>query len=352
MVNEGPQLETEILRTRDLRKWFPRAGGFLNREVTHVRAVDGISLAIKGGETFGLVGESGCGKTTFGRTIMRLTPPTGGTVEFEGNDISRLRGRNLRPYRRKMQMVFQDPYASLDPRQNVRSAILEPIRIHHIAKSKEEANRMAEDLVKEVGLNPDHLARFPHEFSGGQRQRIAIAIALAVRPSFIVLDEPTSSLDVSVQAQILSLLRGLQKDRGLTYLFISHSLAVIRQVCNRIAVMYLGRVVELAPARLLFENPKHPYTKALLSSIPVPDPKKRKELATLTGDVPSPADIPSGCRFRTRCDFATETCARVSPPLIEIEKDHWIECLYDIDFGSKTRRELAAAVPGPPSERA
>jgi oligopeptide transport system ATP-binding protein len=284
---------------------------------------------------------------------MRLTPPTGGTIEFGGNDISQLRRRNIRPYRRKMQMVFQDPYASLDPRQNVRSAILEPIRIHHIAKSKEEANRIAEDLVKEVGLNPDHLARFPHEFSGGQRQRIAIAIALAVRPSFMVLDEPTSSLDVSVQAQILSLLRGLQKDRGLTYLFISHSLAVIRQVCDRIAVMYLGRLVELAPARLLFENPKHPYTKALLSSIPVPDPKKRKELATLTGDVPSPADIPSGCRFRTRCDFATETCAGASPPLVEIEKDHWIECLYDIDFGSRTRRELgAAAVSTPSSERA
>jgi oligopeptide transport system ATP-binding protein len=344
-------MDPEILRTEDLRKWFPRRGGVLNRDVAQVRAVDGVTLAIRKGETFGLVGESGCGKTTLGRTIMRLTEPTGGKVEFDGNDISKLRGRTLRPYRRKMQMVFQDPYASLDPRQNVRSAILEPMRIHRIAKSKDEANGLAEALVKEVGLNPDHLARFPHEFSGGQRQRIAIAIALAVRPTFMVLDEPTSSLDVSVQAQILSLLRGLQKDRGLTYLFISHSLAVIRQVCDRIGVMYLGRIVELAPARLLFENPKHPYTKALLSSIPVPDPKKRKELAALTGDVPSPADIPSGCRFRTRCEYATDDCALTSPPLVEIERDHWIECLYDIDFVSKSRRVLPAAVVPPSSER-
>jgi peptide/nickel transport system ATP-binding protein len=344
-------LDSQILRTQDLRKWFPRRGGVLNRDVAQVRAVDGVTLSVRNGETFGLVGESGCGKTTLGRTIMRLTEPTGGQVEFEGKDISRLRGRALKPYRRKMQMVFQDPYASLDPRQNVRSAILEPIRVHHIAKSKEEANGLAEGLVKEVGLNPDHLARFPHEFSGGQRQRIAIAIALAVRPTFMVLDEPTSSLDVSVQAQILSLLRGLQKDRGLTYLFISHSLAVIRQVCDRIGVMYLGRIVELAPARLLFENPKHPYTKALLSSIPVPDPKKRKELAALTGDVPSPADIPSGCRFRTRCEFATEDCAVTSPPMVEIEGDHWVECLYDIDFDSKSRRALPSAVVRAPSER-
>ena len=344
-------LDSEIVRTSDLRKWFQRRGGVLNRDVAQVRAVDGVTLAINKGETFGLVGESGCGKTTLGRTIMRLTEPTGGKVQFDGDDISRLRGRKLHPYRRKMQMVFQDPYASLDPRQNVRSAILEPIRIHHIAKSKEEANRLAEALVKEVGLNPDHLARFPYEFSGGQRQRIAIAIALAVRPTFMVLDEPTSSLDVSVQAQILSLLKGLQKDRGLTYLFISHSLAVIRQVCDRIGVMYLGRVVELAPARLLFENPKHPYTKALLSSIPVPDPKKRKELAALAGDVPSPADIPTGCRFRTRCGFATDDCALTSPPLVEIEREHWIECLYDIDFDSKSRRVLPSTAVQASSER-
>ena len=330
----------EILRTSDLRKWFPRRGGFYNRVVDNVKAVDGVTLGVRRGETLGLVGESGCGKTTLGRTIMRLTRPTGGTIEFEGAEISKLGGRSLRPYRKKMQMVFQDPYASLDPRQSVRSAILEPIRIHHIVESSDDANRLAGQLITEVGLNLDHLVRFPHEFSGGQRQRIAIAIALAVRPEFLVLDEPTSSLDVSVQAQILSLLRSLQRERALTYLFISHSLAVIRQVCDRIAVMYLGRIVEIAPARTLFENPKHPYTKALLSSVPVPDPAKRKESAPLTGDVPSPIDVPSGCRFRTRCDFATEKCAAVSPPLVEIERDHWMECLYDIDFSTATRNEL------------
>ncbi len=333
-------MEHTILKTTGLQKWFPRKGGFYGRTIANVKAVDGVSLAVNRGETMGLVGESGCGKTTLGRTVMRLTEPTAGTIQFDGQDISKFRGGQLRPYRKSMQMVFQDPYASLDPRQNVRSAITEPIRIHQIAKSREEANRLAEKLVEEVGLNPDHLSRFPHEFSGGQRQRIAIAIALAVKPVFVVLDEPTSSLDVSVQAQILSLLRNLQKDRGLTYLFISHSLAVIRQVCDRIAVMYLGRIVELAQSRRLFENPKHPYTKALLSSVPVPDPAKRTEFAALPGDVPSPIDIPSGCRFRTRCAYVTDKCARVSPPLVEIEKDHWVECLYDIDFAASTRREV------------
>jgi oligopeptide/dipeptide ABC transporter ATP-binding protein len=321
-----------LLKTEDLFKWFPIRGGLLSRTKAYVRAVDGVSVSVRKGETFGLVGESGCGKTTLGRAVMRLTEPSRGSISFEGNDISKLRGRRLKLVRRRMQMVFQDPYASLDPRQSVRSALEEPMKIHHTVSSKTEANREAGDLIEKVGLNPDHLARFPHEFSGGQRQRIAIAIALAVKPSFIVLDEPTSSLDVSVQAQILELLKDIQKEMGLTYVFISHNLAVIRQMCARTAVMYLGRIVELADTQRLFENPKHPYTHALLSSVPVPDPAKRKLLATLQGDVPSPVAIPEGCRFRLRCAYATDKCATVTPPMVEVEKNHWIECHYGLNF--------------------
>jgi oligopeptide transport system ATP-binding protein len=333
-----------VLETRDLVKWFPRRGGFLNRTLTHVRAVDGVSIRVRKGETLGIVGESGCGKTTLGRTLMRLTKPTKGSVHFEGTDISGLNGRALKPFRRKMQMVFQDPYASLDPRQNVRSALLEPMRIHRVVSGRREANRLAEELIERVGLNPDHLARFPHEFSGGQRQRIAIAIALAVKPTFLLLDEPTSSLDVSVQAQMLRLLRDLQRELNLTFVFISHNLAVIKQMCDRTAVMYLGRVVELAPTHTLFESPKHPYTKALLASVPVPDPSKRKEFKVLPGDVPSPVDIPEGCRFASRCPFATSKCVAVAPPFVEVGRDHWIECHYDIDFQKKTQVEFNSGV--------
>jgi oligopeptide transport system ATP-binding protein len=321
-----------LLKTDNLVKWFPIKSGILGRAVSHVRAVDGVSICVKTGETLGVVGESGCGKTTLARTIMRLTAPSRGRIVFDGMDISGLGRRKLKPFRKRVQIVFQDPYASLDPRQNVRSALLEPMRLHHITGSKKEAIQFAEELVARVGLNPDHLARFPHEFSGGQRQRIAVARALAVKPDFIILDEPTSSLDVSVQAQILNLLKQLQSELRLTYMFVSHNLAVIRQMCHRTAVMYLGRVVEVAPTERLFENPKHPYTKALLSSVPIPDPAKRKELAVLEGDVPSPINIPAGCRFKIRCTYATERCSSIAPPLIEVEKDHWIECLYDIDF--------------------
>jgi len=342
MRSEMVSETTNLLETKDLLKWFPQRGGFLNRAQSYLKAVDGVTLGVRKGETLGLVGESGCGKTTLGRTIMRLTEPSGGSVKFEGNEISKLRRGALKPFRRKMQMVFQDPYASLDPRQSVRSALVEPMRIHKITRSRKESNDFAEELIDKVGLNQDHLSRFPHEFSGGQRQRIAVAIALAARPSFLVLDEPTSSLDVSVQAQVLTLLQDLKQNLGLTYLFISHNLAVIRQMCDRTAVMYLGRVVEYAPTRLLFDNPKHPYTVALLSSVPIPDPRKRGQLAVLSGDVPNAIDIPSGCRFRTRCEFATDRCSSVSPPLVEVEKDHWVECLYDIDFSKRSKMELVA----------
>jgi oligopeptide transport system ATP-binding protein len=335
--------ESYILRTENLAKWFRARNMAVKRKASSVRAVDGVTIGVRRGETLGLVGESGCGKTTFGRTVMRLTKPTSGTVSFEGDDISTIKGSSLQPYRRKMQMVFQDPYASLDPRQDIRSAMMEPLRIHHLFSSKREAEGEIEQLIMKVGLNPDHLSRFPHEFSGGQRQRIAIAIALGVKPSFLVLDEPTSSLDVSVQAQVLGLLRSLQEELGLTYLFISHNLAVIRQMCDRTAVMYLGRVVELAPTKKLFESPKHPYTKALLDSVPLPDPTRRKRLAVIQGDVPRPVALPSGCRFRGRCPFATSKCASEDPPFVEVEEDHWLECHYDIDFESGARAELPAA---------
>ncbi len=329
-----------LLQVQDLYKWYPIKGGLLGRTNGFVKAVDGATLNAEKGETLGVVGESGCGKTTLGRTVLRLTRPTRGQILFDGQDITSLKGRRLKPLRRRMQIVFQDPYASLDPRQTVRSALTEPMRIHGLAKGRAEAEKKALDLISKVGLNPDHLARYPHEFSGGQRQRIAVARALAVSPDFIVLDEPTSSLDVSVQSQILSLLKALQKELDLTYMFISHNLAVVRQVCNRIAVMYLGRVVEMAETESLFRSPKHPYTKALLSSVPIPDPTKRTELAVLEGDVPSPVNIPPGCRFRPRCGFATGKCAEVSPPMKEVRPGQRVECLYDIDFATRQKAEL------------
>ena len=325
----------DILEVNDVYKWFPIKSGLLSRTEGYVRAVDGVSLQVKHGETYGLVGESGCGKTTLARSIMRLTPVTKGTITFEGTDVTKLKGSKLKSFRRKMQVVFQDPYASLDPRQSVKSTLTEPIRLHKLAVNSKDADARAARLIDLVGLNPDHLARFPHEFSGGQRQRIAIARALAVEPEFVVLDEPTSSLDVSVQAQILNLLRDLQTELQLTYLIISHNLSVIRYMCHRIAVMYLGRVVEIADAAVIYDDPKHPYTQALLASAPIPDPSKRKVAAALQGDVPSPINIPSGCRFRTRCPYATDKCTNEEPHLREVAPGHWLECHYNIDFARK-----------------
>jgi len=331
-----------LVELEDLRKWFPIRSGLLSRTVGYVKAVDGVSLKIANGETMGLVGESGCGKTTLARTLLRLTAPTSGRVLFSGKDMTKAKGRALREYRKMTAVVFQDPYASLDPRQTVRSAVTEPMKIHHLVKGREEANQRAADLIRLVGLNPDHLSRFPHEFSGGQRQRIAIARALAVNPEFLVLDEPTSSLDVSVQAQILNLLKGLQRDLKLTYLFISHNLSVIRFMCHRTAVMYLGRVVEVAETARIYESPKHPYTHALLASAPVPDPAKRKKGGVIEGDVPSPVNIPPGCRFAARCQYATERCSREFPKPVEVRPGQWVECLYDLDFKVKTSQGVRA----------
>ena len=331
-----------ILEVKDLYKWFEIRSGILSKTVGYVKAVDGVSFKVRRGETIGLVGESGCGKTTVARVILRLTDSTKGDIFFDGENITKVKGKKLRRVRRKMQIVYQDPYASLDPRQQIKSIIEEPMKVHHLLRSRREADEAAAKLISRVGLNRDHLFRFPHEFSGGQRQRFAVARALAINPELVILDEPTSSLDVSVQAQILNLLSSLQKDFHLTYIFISHNLSVIKHMSDRIAVMYLGRIMEVADSEELFTNPKHPYTHALLSAIPNPDPEKRTKKAMLDGDVPSPVNIPSGCRFRTRCPYATQKCSDEVPISREIYPNHWIECHYDIDFASSKRMEQEA----------
>jgi len=332
-------LSDYLVEAKGVYKWFPIKGGILSRTVGYVKAVEDVSFGVRKGETLGLVGESGCGKTTIARLILRLLDVTKGQIYIDGEDVTRIKGGKLKPFRRKMQIVFQDPYASLDPRQTVSSALTEPMRINHIVHTRSEAHDEAKRLIRVVGLNPDHLSRFPHEFSGGQRQRIAIARALAVEPQIVVLDEPTSSLDVSVQAQILELLKDLQKEFDLTYLFISHNLSVIRYMCHRIIVMYLGKIAEEADMLGVYENPMHPYTYALLSSAPIPDPEQRKNTALLQGDVPSPINIPSGCRFRTRCPFNTTFCAETEPELEEAGPGHLVRCHYKIDFVSKTAAE-------------
>ncbi len=318
-----------ILKATGIEKHFTAKRDFFGRPQTFLRAVDGVSLTVNEGETLGLVGESGCGKSTLGRCVLRLHDLTAGKVEFDGQDISKMSVAELRPLRRKMQFIFQDPYSSLNPRQTVFATIAEAIRVHGLlgnASREEEKERVA-DLLSRVGLRPEHMNRYPHEFSGGQRQRIGIARALAVEPKFIVADEPISALDVSVQAQIVNLMLDLQQDLGLSYLFIAHDLSVVEYVSDRVAVMYLGRVVELANASSIYDDSQHPYTQALLSAIPDPDPRRKKKRLVLQGDVPSPLDPPSGCTFHPRCPIAEKgRCDREAPPLREITPGHHVAC--------------------------
>lgn len=318
-----------LMEIKDLQMHFPITEGIIfQRKVGAVKAVDGISFQIKKGETLGLVGESGCGKSTTGRAILQLYRPTAGTVSYKGQDLTQLKGETLRQMRRHLQIIFQDPYASLNPRMTVGNIVGEPLEVHNLAKGKERIERVRE-LLRVVGLNPNYVNRYPHEFSGGQRQRIGIARALAVEPDFIVADEPISALDVSIQAQVVNLLEDLQDKFGLTYLFIAHDLSVVRHISDRIAVMYLGKVVELADRNALYETPMHPYTKALLSAIPIPDPvlEEKRQRIILEGDVPSPINPPSGCHFRTRCPIAQEKC-KEEPPFIQHRPDHWVACHF------------------------
>lgn len=325
-----------LLEVKNLKKYFEINKGFLfNATKDYVQAVDDVSFQIKKGETFGLVGESGCGKSTTGRTLIRLYEPTGGEIIFDGVEIGKLSENELKPYRKKIQMIFQDPYASLNSRMTVGDIIGEPLDIHNIGDSKDRQERIF-DLLKRVGLSKDHASRYPHEFSGGQRQRIGIARALAVDPDFIICDEPISALDVSIQAQVVNMLEDLQNEFGLTYLFIAHDLSMVKHISDRIGVMYLGKLVEVADAKLLYDGPEHPYTQALLSAIPIPDPDvtKNSQRIILEGDVPSPINPPSGCRFRTRCQYAMDRCAIEEPLLRDIGEGHRVAChLMDDKFG-------------------
>ena len=393
MINDGGP--PTLLSVRNLRKWFPIRGGLFSTHIGDVRAVDGVSFDVREGETVGLVGESGCGKTTVGRLLLRLIEPTSGHTFYrpppetlarleqlysdlgrgsraprpaepaEAGDaadpallheldalaakysIYRKSGAALHQMRRKLQIVFQDPFSSLSPRMLIRDIISEPMEIHHIGTPRQRYARVVE-LLQAVGLNPEHLWRFPHEFSGGQRQRIGIARALALRPDFIVLDEPTSALDVSVQAQILNILKRLQKEQNLAYLFISHHLSVVRSVSHRVVVMYLGQVVERAATEELFSKPLHPYTQALLAAIPIPDPSLKRERIILKGDVPSPAAPPSGCRFHTRCPAVMPVCSKVEPPLIRYRGDHFVAChLYPSSAGGPVPEVVPVSPPTP-----
>lgn len=322
--------DDHILEVNGLKKHFPISAGIVfQRQVGAVRAVDGVSFNVIRGETLGLVGESGCGKSTTGRTILQLYRPTEGSVKFEGQELSTMGGNQLRQMRKQMQIIFQDPFASLNPRMTVGSIVSEPLQIHNMYPNKKERQQYVEQLMERVGLNPYFINRYPHEFSGGQRQRIGIARALALQPSFIVADEPISALDVSIQAQVVNLMEELQQEMGLTYLFIAHDLSMVRHICDRVAVMYLGKMVELGPVDDVYDNPQHPYTQALLSAVPVPDPKveENRQRIIISGDLPNPANPPTGCNFNSRCPVAFDLCYQEpDPPLVEVRPGHFVAC--------------------------
>jgi peptide/nickel transport system ATP-binding protein len=347
----GESGETPLLEVRHVKKYFPIRKGVLQREVAAVHAVDDVTFAVRRGETLGLVGESGCGKSTLGRTIVRLLEPTDGDIVFEGRPIGHLGTRQLRPLRSEMQMVFQDPYASLNPRKRVGTIVSDPMRIHDLGSRSDQKRRVGE-ILETVGLSPEHYNRFPHEFSGGQRQRIGIARALALRPKLIVADEPVSALDVSIQSQMLNLLEDLQNDFELTYVFIAHDLGVVRHVSDRIAVMYLGKIVELSPAEELYTRPIMPYTEALLSAVPVPDPDlaEKRERIVLEGDVPSPINPPTGCRFHPRCRYATDVCKQIEPPLVDYGNGHLAACHHPLNVDEATLQRVGVAEQHTPAE--
>lgn len=321
--------ERPLLEVTGLKKYYPYRKGLFSRETGYVRAVDGVDFTVARGETLGIVGESGCGKSTTGQLILKLIEPTAGEIRLDNRNLAELNPAELRKAMRDMQIIFQDPYSSLNPRMKIKDIVAEPLKIHGIVPPG-QIGRQVEELLELVGLGAHHMHRHPHEFSGGQRQRIGIARALAVKPKLIVCDEPVSALDVSIQAQILNLLRELQRQLGLAYIFIAHGLASVKFVSDRIAVMYLGQIVELAGRDELFARPKHPYTQALLSAVPVPDPTKRKERIILQGDLPSPAHPPAGCRFHTRCPFAAPLCRQTAPGLVRHEGDHWAACHFPL----------------------
>ena len=327
-----------LLEVRNLKKYYSVKSGFLNKDRRSVKAVDGINLSVKQAQILGIVGESGCGKSTLGRSILRLIEPTSGEVIFEGTNICGLKKEEMRLKRREMQIVFQDPGASLNPRLTVGEIIGEPLEVFHICEGKEKEERIYK-LMDLVGINRAYINRFPHEFSGGQRQRLGIARALAVNPKLIICDEPVSALDVSIRAQVLNLIKELKDKLNLTYIFISHDLSVVHHICDRVAVMYLGRVVEIADKKQIYENPVHPYTKALLSAIPMPDPEVKRERIILQGDVPNPADPPSGCHFHKRCPYAKKECSETVPPFVTVEPGHQVLCWLAEEQQSETKHE-------------